>query len=104
MTSAETTPVTVSDRAAKKIASILGKEPEGAMLRVAVEGGGCSGFQYQFDIVREREDDERQNDETIQSTVMLGHWFLPIHDCASMTRVIGSDVDRDTAKDARSEV
>ena len=58
MTVAETTPVTVSARAAKRIAAILSKEPDGAMLRVAVEGGGCSGFQYKFDIVNTREDDD----------------------------------------------
>lgn len=58
MTVAETTPVTVSARAAKRIAAILAKEPAGAMLRVSVEGGGCSGFQYKFDIVRDREDDD----------------------------------------------
>ena len=58
MTVAEQTPVTVSERAARRIAAILSKEPDGAMLRVAVEGGGCSGFQYKFDIVSEREDDD----------------------------------------------
>ncbi len=58
MTVTEATPVTVSDRAAKRIAAILSKEPAGAMLRVAVEGGGCSGFQYKFDIVTDREDDD----------------------------------------------
>lgn len=52
------TPVTVSSRAAAKIASILSSEADGAMLRVAVEGGGCSGFQYKFDIVETREDDD----------------------------------------------
>lgn len=51
-------PITLSDRAAKRIAVILAKEPEGAMLRIAVAGGGCSGFQYTFDIVSEREDDD----------------------------------------------
>ena len=28
------------------------------MLRVSVEGGGCSGFQYKFDVERERADDD----------------------------------------------
>jgi iron-sulfur cluster assembly accessory protein len=50
--------VAVTDRAVSKIASILSKEPGGAMLRVSVEGGGCSGFQYRFDVERERADDD----------------------------------------------
>lgn len=58
MSVTEAAPVTVSARAAKRIAAILAKEPAGAMLRVSVEGGGCSGFQYKFDIVRDREDDD----------------------------------------------
>jgi iron-sulfur cluster assembly accessory protein len=44
--------VTVSGRAARRIGEILKGEPTGAMLRVSVEGGGCSGFQYKFDIER----------------------------------------------------
>jgi iron-sulfur cluster assembly accessory protein len=48
----------VSDRAAKRIGEILRTEPSGTMLRVSVEGGGCSGFQYKFDMERERADDD----------------------------------------------
>ena len=44
--------VTVSERAAKRIGEILKGEPAGTMLRVSVEGGGCSGFQYKFDMER----------------------------------------------------
>jgi iron-sulfur cluster assembly accessory protein len=42
--------VTVSERAARRIGEILGAEAPGTMLRVSVEGGGCSGFQYRFDM------------------------------------------------------
>jgi iron-sulfur cluster assembly accessory protein len=43
--------VTVSDRAARRIAEIVAGEPDRPLLRVSVEGGGCSGFQYKFDLV-----------------------------------------------------
>ena len=53
-----TTNVTVSARAARQIGEILSGEAAGAMLRVSVEGGGCSGFQYKFDIERSKADDD----------------------------------------------
>ena len=53
-------PVTVSARAAKRIAQILKGEGASAMLRVAVTGGGCSGFQYNFAI-----DDARQDEDLV---------------------------------------
>jgi iron-sulfur cluster assembly accessory protein len=49
------TPVSVTESAAKRIATVLSKEPSGSMLRVAVNGGGCSGFQYAFDVVQARD-------------------------------------------------
>lgn len=42
--------VIVTERAARRIAEILRGEAQASVLRVAVEGGGCSGFQYRFDI------------------------------------------------------
>ena len=42
------TTVRMTERAARQIGKILQSEPAGSMLRVSVEGGGCSGFQYRF--------------------------------------------------------
>ncbi len=53
-------PVSVSARAAKRIAEILKGEPAPSMLRVAVTGGGCSGFQYNFTL-----DDARMDDDLV---------------------------------------
>ena len=50
--------VTVTDRAVRRIAEILGTEAAQSVLRVSVEGGGCSGFQYRFDVTRERAPDD----------------------------------------------
>ncbi len=50
--------VTVTERAAQRIGEILSTEPQGAMLRVSVEGGGCSGFQYKFDVEHAKADDD----------------------------------------------
>ena len=50
--------ITVSERAARRIGEILKAEPAGAMLRVSVEGGGCSGFQYKFGFDQAKADDD----------------------------------------------
>ncbi|MBL8884686.1 MAG: iron-sulfur cluster insertion protein ErpA [Hyphomicrobium sp.] len=50
--------VTVTDRAARRIAEIAAGEPTTPLLRVSVEGGGCSGFQYKFDLVSDKAEDD----------------------------------------------
>jgi iron-sulfur cluster assembly accessory protein len=50
--------VTISTSAARRIGEILKAEPPGTMLRVSVEGGGCSGFQYKFDFDRSKAEDD----------------------------------------------
>ncbi len=58
MTDAPTTSVTVSASAAAQIGRIIANEDAPKMLRVTVSGGGCSGFQYGFDLVEEKNDDD----------------------------------------------
>jgi iron-sulfur cluster assembly accessory protein len=50
--------VELTDRAARRIAEIVSGEPQTPLLRVSVEGGGCSGFQYKFDLVGGSEADD----------------------------------------------
>ena len=58
MTTTHATPVRLSDRAAARIAEIVAGEPAARYLRVSVEGGGCSGFQYKFDLVADKAEDD----------------------------------------------
>lgn len=51
-------PVVVSDAAAKRIVKILAKAQSDNALRISVEGGGCSGFSYKFDLTHESEPDD----------------------------------------------
>ena len=50
--------VELTTRAAQRIAEIAAGEPATPYLRVSVEGGGCSGFQYRFDLVGAPEADD----------------------------------------------
>ena len=50
--------IILTDRAASRIGEILASEPSGSMLRISVNGGGCSGFQYGFDVDQTRQGDD----------------------------------------------
>ena len=50
--------VEVTDAAARRVAKILAAEAGKTALRVSVEGGGCSGFSYKFDLVEGSNDDD----------------------------------------------
>ena len=76
--------VIVTDRAARRIGEILRQEPAGTMLRVSVEGGGCSGFQYKFDTERQRGDDDVVIEQS-GATVLI--------DPVSLNYMAGSEID-----------
>jgi len=76
--------VTVTERAARRIGEILKHEPQGTMLRVSVEGGGCSGFQYKFDMERTTAEDDiliRREDAAV------------LIDSVSLNYLAGSEID-----------
>ncbi|MCL6707939.1 iron-sulfur cluster insertion protein ErpA [Pseudomonas sp. R2.Fl] len=50
--------VTLSEAAAKRIAAVVSGEAGKRALRVSVEGGGCSGFSYKFDLESAAQDDD----------------------------------------------
>jgi len=76
--------VTLSERAARRIGEILKGEGNGAMLRISVEGGGCSGFQYKFDV------DRHQNNDDL---VIARDNAVVLVDSASVPFLSGAEVD-----------
>ena len=76
--------VTLSERAAKRIGDILKKEPAGSMLRVSVEGGGCSGFQYKFDFERTKGEDD---------LVLERNGAVVLIDAISQQYMAGAEID-----------
>ena len=76
--------VTVSESAARRIGEILKAEPAGTMLRVSVEGGGCSGFQYKFDIERAKAEDD---------LVLARDGAVVLIDPVSVGFMAGSEID-----------
>jgi iron-sulfur cluster assembly accessory protein len=79
-----TADLTITGRAAQRIGEILKTEPSGAILRLSVLGGGCSGFQYKFDVEREAASDD-------VSIVRDG--VTMVVDPVSLQYLAGSEVD-----------
>jgi iron-sulfur cluster assembly accessory protein len=71
------TPVALSAAAAQRIRDIGAREGRALMLRVAVEGGGCSGFQYQFDLVEGGQPDDLRV-ERDGATALVDEVSLPL--------------------------
>ena len=68
--------VVLTDRAAKRVARILSKEPEGTVLRISVAGGGCSGFQYEYNLVQEKPGSDDVVLQTGDATVLIDQMSL----------------------------
>ena len=51
--------INFSKRAVERISQLLSKKPQGTFFRIAVKGGGCSGFKYDFSF------DDKVNNEDI---------------------------------------
>ncbi len=79
-----TTAPTLTDAAAARIAAIAEKQAKPAILRLSVEGGGCSGFQYKFGLADSADDDDSVSENAGVRLVV---------DSISLDLVAGSTVD-----------
>jgi len=77
-------PITLSDAAARRLAALSEVEGHPVLLRVAVDGGGCSGFQYRFDLVAAPEPDDLRIENAGQAAVV---------DELSLALLKGSQID-----------
>lgn len=80
----ETASVTLSESAARRIREIVSAEDGKSALRVSVEGGGCSGFSYKFDL------DDQPGDDDI---VLERDDARVLIDQVSLVYMAGSEID-----------
>ena len=78
------TDLTLSENAARRIKAIGESEGRPLMLRIAVDGGGCSGFQYRFDLVDTAEEDDLKVERDGAAALV---------DVVSLALLKGSEID-----------
>ena len=76
--------MTLSQSAAARVAAIAAKQGKPAILRLSVEGGGCSGFQYKFGLADAAESDD---------LVIERDGVTLVVDPVSLDLLVGSEVD-----------
>jgi len=57
--------ISFSNKAVEKINQLIAKKPSGTFFRIAVKGGGCSGFKYDFSFVRKIDKDDLKQENII---------------------------------------
>jgi iron-sulfur cluster assembly accessory protein len=72
--------INFSKKAVERINQLIAKKPSGTFFRIAVKGGGCSGFKYDFTF-----DDKIEEDDLKHKNIVI--------DKSSLNMLIGSDVD-----------
>ena len=77
--------LTLTEKAAQQISSFASEDTVG--LRIAIAGGGCSGFQYEFELATETEEDDH---------VFESHDVKLIVDSLSLQYLAGSELDYKT--------
>jgi len=76
--------VTLTEAAAARVGAIAARQQRAPVLRLSVEGGGCSGFQYRFDLA-----DAAEPDDSVSETAGVRLVVDPV----SLDLVAGSKVD-----------
>ncbi len=72
--------INFTDKAVERINQLLSKKPLGTFFRIAVKGGGCSGFKYDFSF-----DNKVEKDDSKHKNILI--------DKASLEMLKGSQVD-----------
>jgi Iron-sulfur cluster assembly accessory protein len=72
--------INFSEKAVERITQLLSKKPSGTYFRIAVKGGGCSGFKYDFTF-----DEKIEKDDLIHKNIVI--------DKSSLEMLKGSEVD-----------